>query len=64
MGLLKSYLCSYRDLRTVRHDGLPLVELGWPDHGLGLDPGVEGGDPLQDSLRLHFNLCQDTKDYP
>jgi hypothetical protein len=24
---------------------------------------VEGGDPLQDSLRLHFNLCQDTKDY-
>ena len=41
---------------------LPPVELGGPDHGLGLDPGVEGGDPLQDPLGLHFNLKQDCKE--
>ena len=31
---------------------LLLAELGRSDHGLSLDPGVEGGDPLQDPVSL------------
>ena len=35
---------------------LLLAELGGPDHGLGLDPGVEGGDALEDAVRLLIPL--------
>ena len=35
-----------------RHVILLLPQLGGPDHGLCLDPGVEGGDALQDAMGL------------
>ncbi len=46
------------DILLLGSPVLSWVELGWPDHGLGLDPGVEGGDPLQYPVPI---LLQDSE---
>jgi hypothetical protein len=35
-----------------------------PDHGLSLDPSVEWGDPLQDSMGLSFWLASESPQGP